>query len=146
MGLFLSPYVLAAVLAWCAAQGLKYLIVAFKSRDQRSIKRLYLSGGMPSAHTSSAIGLLLVIGLKDGVGSGLFGLALLFTAVVMYDAVMVRRSSGEQGTALQGLFSQLKLKPIAQFRTAKGHNGKEVIVGAIVGAAVGIVVYFATLS
>lgn len=142
----ISPYILAAAFSWVVAQGLKYIIASIKGRKLHSLRQLYLSGSMPSAHSASVIALLVVIGLKDGVGSAVFGLALLFAAVVMYDAVMVRRSSGEQGVALRGLFHELKLDPVAPFRTAKGHTPREVVGGAVVGLVVGLVVYFATIG
>lgn len=143
---FISPYILAAIFSWIVAQGLKYLIAVVKGRKLGSLRQLYLSGGMPSAHTASAVALVVVTGFKDGVDSAIFGLALLFAAVLMYDAIMVRRSSGEQGTALRGLFHELKLTPVAPFRTAKGHTPREVLGGLVVGIVVGIVVYFATIS
>lgn len=143
---FISPYILAAIFSWIVAQGLKYLIAVVKGRKLGSLRQLYLSGGMPSAHTASAVALVVVTGFKDGVDSAIFGLALLFAAVLMYDAIMVRRSSGEQGTALRGLFHELKLTPVAPFRTAKGHTPREVLGGLVVGIVVGLVVYFATIS
>jgi acid phosphatase family membrane protein YuiD len=142
---FISPYILAAALSWVIAQGLKYVFATVRGKKLGSMRQLYLSGGMPSAHSASVVALLVVIGLKDGVNSAIFGLALLFAAVVMYDAVMVRRSSGEQGVALRWLFHHLKLTPDAPFRTAKGHLPREVMGGAIVGVVAGLVVYFATL-
>lgn len=142
----LSPYILAAAFSWVVAQGLKYIFATVKGKKLGSLRQLYLSGGMPSAHSASVVALLVVIGFKDGIDSAVFGLALLFAAVVMYDAIMVRRSSGEQGIALRWLFHELKLTPAVAFRTAKGHTPTEVLGGIVVGLAVGLVVYFATLS
>ena len=146
MDLFLSPYILAPIFSWVVAQGLKYTFATIKGKKLCSMRQLYLSGGMPSAHSASVVALLVVIGFKDGFGSAIFGLALLFAAVVMYDAVMVRRSSGEQGAALRGLFHELKLDPVAAFRTAKGHTPIEVVGGMIVGVGVGLAVYFLTAA
>jgi len=143
---FLSPYILAAVIAWIAAQGLKYILASIKGRTFSSLRQLYLSGSMPSAHSATVVALLVVVGLKDGVGSAVFGVAALFAAVVMYDAVMVRRSSGEQGAALRGLFHELKLDPVAPFRTAKGHTPREVVGGIVVGLVVGLIVYLLTAA
>ncbi len=146
MLLSISPYLLAALAAWVVAQGLKYIISSIKSKNLSSSRRqLYLSGGMPSAHSATVIALLVVIGYKDGIGSALFGLAALFAAIVMYDAVMVRRSSGEQGAALVALILAQKNKTILP-RVAKGHSPAEVLVGAAVGLIVGVVVYYATLQ
>jgi len=142
----LSPYILAAILSWIVAQGLKYVFASIKGRSLGSLRQLYLSGSMPSAHSASVVALLVVIGLKDGTDTAIFGLALLFAAVVMYDAIMVRRSSGEQGNALTELMLQLKHKSAQPFRVAKGHTPAEVVGGVIVGLGVGIAVYFLTLG
>jgi acid phosphatase family membrane protein YuiD len=141
----LSPYVLAPLFAWIVAQGLKYVFASIKGKKFGSLRQLYLSGSMPSAHSATVIALVVVIGLKDGIESSIFGLALLFAAVVMYDAVMVRRSSGEQGAALRGLFHTLKVDPVAPFRTARGHTPREVVGGIVVGVVVGLVLYFTTI-
>ena len=141
MTLAISQYLIAAVIAWVVAQGLKYIISSIKSKNLSSNKRqLYLSGGMPSAHSATVVALLVVIGLHDGVGSAVFGVAALFAAVVMYDAVMVRRSSGEQGAAIVAIIREQSSK-VALPRTAKGHSPTEVLVGALIGAIVGLVVY-----
>jgi len=140
----ISPYIIAALAAWVVAQGLKYVLASIKSKDLSSNKRqLYLSGGMPSAHSATAVALLVVIGLADGIDSAIFGLAALFTAVVMYDAMMVRRSSGEQGAAVIALIREQKSK-VTIPRAAKGHSPIEVLAGALIGVAIGCVVYFVT--
>lgn len=141
--MILSPYIIAILVAWCVAQGAKYLIVAIRERSLKSVRHLYLSGNMPSAHSASVISLLTVIALRDGMQSGLFGVAALFAAIVMYDAVMVRRSSGEQGIALRALLKETKsTQPLP--RVAKGHTPVEVVVGACLGVVSGLVVFFAT--
>ncbi len=141
--LALSPYLLAAACAWLVAQGLKYFFVSLRDHSFRNLRQLYLSGNMPSAHSATAIALLVVIGARDGVDTAIFGLAALFSAVVMYDSVMVRRSSGEQGQAILAMLLERK-STIMIPRTAKGHTPLEVIVGAFVGAFVGYVVFLAT--
>jgi len=139
----LSPYLIAIVAAWLVSQGAKYLFVAVKRRSLDHYRQLYLSGNMPSAHSASVVALVTIIGLQDGTSSGLFAVAALFAAIVMYDAVMVRRSSGEQGAAIQKLIKEQK-SSVPLPRAAKGHTPLEVAVGAILGALVGIVVFFAT--
>ena len=141
----LSPYLLAAGLAWLTAQFLKYVFASIKARNIRQFKQFYLSGDMPSAHSATVVALATTIGFFDGANSAIFALALVFAAVVMYDAVMVRRSSGEQGAALIAFFTEVKSK-IAPPRVAKGHTPLEVVAGAIVGVLIAIVVYFATIS
>jgi acid phosphatase family membrane protein YuiD len=139
----LSPYIIAVIVAWLVAQGGKYLIIAVKQRRFDHIRQLYLSGNMPSAHGASVTAVVTVIALRDGINSGLFGLAILFAAIVMYDAIMVRRSSGEQGVAIQQLIKEQKSQ-IPMPRAAKGHTPVEVAVGALLGLIIGVVVFLAT--
>jgi acid phosphatase family membrane protein YuiD len=142
---FFSPYILAAIAGWTISQILKYIILSIKGRKLKSVRQLYLSGSMPSAHTATVVAVLIIIGAKDGVGSGLFGLALLFASVVMYDAVMVRRSSGEQGQALTAFIKEQGSK-VALPRVAKGHTPFEVLGGAVVGTVVGIIVFITMIG
>lgn len=139
----LSPYLLAIAAAWLIAQGAKYLLVAVRQRRFDHFRQLYLSGNMPSAHSASVVALVSVIALRDGTNSGLFAVAALFAAIVMYDAVMVRRSSGEQGVAIQQLIKEQK-SSVAIPRAAKGHTPVEVAVGALLGVIIGAVVFLAT--
>lgn len=133
----LSPYIISIAIAWIVAQGAKYIVAVVKSGTIRNFRHLYLSGNMPSAHSASVVALLTVIGGLDGVDSAVFAVAALFAAIVMYDAVMVRRSSGEQGNVIKLLLKEQKSKIHAP-RVAKGHTPLEVAVGALLGTIVGL--------
>jgi len=136
-----SPYIIAGVAGWVISQLGKYVVASFKSGKPASYRQLYLSGHMPSAHSATVVAVLVVIGLADGVGSGLFGLALVFASVVLYDAMMVRRSSGEQGVALTAVMKETKSEaPLP--RVAMGHTPLEVAVGTLLGFFVGLATYF----
>jgi len=138
-----SAYLIAIAVAWIVAQGAKLLIESVRKQGPINYKNLYSSGDMPSSHTAAVIALLTVIGLKNGIDSAVFGIATLFAAIVMYDAVMVRRSSGEQGAAIQALIKEQKSK-VRVPRSAKGHEPLEVAVGALVGITVGLFSFFVT--
>lgn len=139
-----SPYMIAILAGWIVAQGAKYILVAIKHRNlSSSVRQLYLSGNMPSAHSATTVALAVVVGLREGVESGIFAVALLLAGIVMYDAMMVRRSSGEQGEAIQKLIKEQK-SSVPLPRAAKGHTPMEVAVGAILGVLVGSVVFLAT--
>jgi acid phosphatase family membrane protein YuiD len=140
----LSPYLLTVLIAWIVAQGAKYLLVALKQGRFDHIRQLYLSGNMPSAHSTTVVALATIIGLKEGVDSGLFAVVALLAGIVMYDAVMVRRSSGEQGAAIQQLIKEQK-SSVPLPRAAKGHTPFEVLVGAALGGVIGVVVFLATM-
>ena len=141
----LSPYLTAIILAWAMAQGGKFLVASVRQWGTLDVRQLYQSGNMPSAHTATVIALMTVVGLIDGIESNVFAIATLLATIVMYDAVMVRRSSGEQGAAIHALIRERK-SAIGLPRTAKGHEPLEVAVGAIIGLAVGVFVFFITHS
>lgn len=139
-----SPYIIAGLAGWVVSQLSKYVVASFRNGKLASYRQLYLSGHMPSAHSATVISVLVVIGLRDGIESGLFGLAVVFASVVLYDAMMVRRSSGEQGVALTALIKETKSK-IPLPRVAIGHTPLEVAVGSLLGFLVGVAVYLATV-
>jgi len=140
----LSPYIIAGLLGWLVSQAAKYVIASVQRRGLAPYRQLYLSGHMPSAHSATVVAVLVVIGYLDGVQSGLFGLALVFASVVIYDAMMVRRSSGEQGVALTALLIEQKSK-VRLPRVAMGHTPLEVAVGTFLGVVVGGAVCFLTV-
>ncbi len=142
---YISPYVLTIIASWVVAQGAKYVIVGIKNKNFGALRQLYLSGNMPSAHSATVMSMSTVIGLINGFDSAIFGLSIMVAGVVMYDAVMVRRSVGEQGLALQELIQAAKNNErVVIPRAAKGHTPLEVLVGAILGVVIGYVVFIAT--
>jgi len=138
-----SSYILAIIVAWLASHVVKYLIALYKGKQLDFTHQLFISGGMPSSHAATSVAVWTVILLKDGAQSGLFGLATLLVLVVTYDAVKVRRSSGEQGEAIAQLIQAGK-SDIRIPRAAKGHTPLEVFVGALFGSVIGFVVFLAT--
>ena len=140
----ISPYILVIGVSWVVAQGAKYIIMATRERSLRGFRQLYLSGNMPSAHSTTVASMATVVGLYNGFDSALFGIALTLAGVVMYDAVMVRRSVGEQGAAIQAMIKLAK-NGLPLPRAAKGHKPFEVLVGAALGVIIGVVVYIATI-
>ena len=144
MGLnMISPYLITVFVAWFGAHIVKYIIGLIKKERHGFRSHLFVSGGMPSSHSTTAVALVTIIALRDGIGSGLFGLAVLFALIVMYDAVKVRRSSGEQGIAIQQLIKEQKSK-VKLPRAAKGHTPLEVAIGAFFGVLIGLVVFLST--
>ena len=96
---------------------------------------------MPSSHTAMVMGLTTSIGRFNGVTSPLFAVALIFSFVVMYDAAGVRRAAGRQAALLnrlvEDLFSQRGVKE-EHLRELLGHTPFEVLAGAALGVAVGL--------
>jgi hypothetical protein len=139
----ISPYLIAIFAAWLIAHAIKF-VISLINKEKRSLRtHLFISGGMPSAHTASVIAMTTVIGLRDHIYSGLFGLAVLFSCITIYDAMKVRRSSGEQGEAIHKLIKEQKSK-ITPPRVYMGHSPREVIFGILLGLVIGIVVFLST--
>ncbi len=132
-----SPYIIAAVGGWFIAHCVKFLLRSSNARRLVSWRTFFTSGGMPSSHSATVVATLVIVALLDGTQSGLFGVAALLAGIVMFDAMKVRRSSGEQGVALTTLLKEQKSK-VALPRVAMGHTPLEVVAGALVGGVVGV--------
>ena len=140
----MSPYIIAIVVAWVIANTIKFIVRKIKGVKQDVEIVLFSSGGMPSAHTATSVALLTIVGLKDGVESAIFGVALLFCLIVMYDATEVRRSCGEQGRAIHAIIKEMKIN-IKKPLVAMGHTPLEVLVGAVLGLAIGMIVFLVNI-
>lgn len=138
----LDNYVLwISLICWFAAQLLKVIFYGFKYREL-NMERFVGSGGMPSSHTSTVIGLATAIARLHGFDSPLFAIAVVLACVVMYDASGVRRAAGEQAKVLNRLLfehhgfdeTQKMLKELL------GHTPLEVFGGAVLGIALAMLI------
>ena len=60
---------------------------------------------MPSAHSTFVVSLATAIGIKNGVWSDVFAICLVFSIIVIYDAMNVRYQSGLHARALNKITS-----------------------------------------
>lgn len=141
---YISPYIVAIIIAWFGSHLAKCLILIIKGNKVKFGLNIFDSGGMPSSHTATVTSLALLIGLRDGFNTGLFGVSGLFAIIVAYDALKVRRSSGEQGIAVKELIKEQN-SGVKEPYVSKGHTPLEVLVGAIFGAIIGVVVFLSTI-
>lgn len=130
-----NPYLIIPFAAWFIAQAIKFLIKAFQG--QTDWRLMYVSGGMPSAHSAVVVALATVAFKLGGLNSPLFGITAIFAAIVMYDALGVRRVAGEQAVAINKMRKLLGHKE-PSLRELKGHRPEEVLVGALLGALLAI--------
>jgi acid phosphatase family membrane protein YuiD len=133
----ISIYIMAPLVSWLLAQLLKYLFNVYKRRSFSDVSVLYESGGMPSAHSALVTALSIVIGARVGVDSALFGMTVIFSMIVIYDAINVRRAVGEQGLVLKKL--QNDLHDMQNFYRAKGHTVPQAIAGSAIGLAIALI-------
>ena len=121
--------------AWAVAQVLKVLVFLVTER-RLNLGLLVSAGGMPSSHATLVAGLATAVGIQHGVSSSLFAVALVFAAIVMYDAAGVRRAVGIQARLLNQIMEELFAgHPISQTRLLElvGHTPFQVLVGAALG-------------
>ena len=133
-------YLLPPLVAWAIAQVLKVVLSSIKLR-WLNLRVLADPGGMPSSHAAIVMGLTAAVGRIDGVASGTFAIALIFSFVVMYDAQGVRRAAGRQAAVLNRLIEDMvAMRGIQEDRLREllGHTPFEVLVGGALGVTVGL--------
>ena len=96
-----------AFISWMSAQVIKTLLTFIQYKELR-LERMFGAGGMPSAHSALVCSVTMGIAKVEGVDSPLFALTLCFAAVVMYDAMGVRRAAGEQAKVLNKMIFSFK--------------------------------------
>ena len=133
-----KPLLIAAT-AWFVAGVLKVL-VELRVNKKLSLMRIMGAGGMPSSHTSTVIALAISLGYYEGIKSPIFALAVIFTIVVIHDAVGVRLETGKQSKVLNTMINESKtfkeLDVETQLKEYVGHTPSQALMGAIVGALV----------
>lgn len=134
-------YLLAPIIAWALAQAAKVTLTSVRQR-RLNLRVLAETGGMPSSHSAIVAGLTTAVGKYSGIASADFAIALIFTFVVMYDAAGLRRAAGRQAEVLNRLVEDLvHMRGVqeARLRELLGHTPMEVLVGAVIGLAVGLI-------
>lgn len=145
MSFFTNPIFLSGVFSWLGAQFLKTLIQLIYGRI-KSLKdlienMLWKTGGMPSSHSAVVTAITTCIGIKEGVQSSVFMLAIMITFITMRDAVGVRRSSGLQSQKINELGRELEknecLQEYKPIKEVNGHTPMQVIMGSLLGVLIG---------
>jgi uncharacterized protein len=133
---------IAAFLSWAVAQVSKTLYELVRSR-QLNFSRLVSSGGMPSSHSALVTGLATATGRVAGLGSAAFAISVVLASIVMYDAAGVRRAVSIQARILNQMMDEAwKGYPMGEKRLREliGHTPIQVLVGALIGIAVGLLI------
>ena len=134
-------FLLAPLVAWVIAQAAKVILTSMHQR-RLNLRVLAETGGMPSSHAAIVMGMTTAVGKYAGVSSAAFAIALIFSFVVMYDAAGLRRAAGRQAAVLNRLVEDLvhmRGMQEQRLRELLGHTPVEVVVGAIIGVAVGLI-------
>ena len=138
-----NPIIDCALLAWFLAQLIKVLLELILLRRFEP-KRFVSSGGMPSSHSAMVVAATAAIGKLYGTGGAAFALAVVLSAVVMYDACNVRRSAGDTARLVNQILKHVERLTAEDFaedlKEVMGHTPLQVLMGAILGLGVGLLV------
>ena len=139
----------AAILSNLLAQVLKPYFL-YRKTKRFDIHQTIASGGFPSSHSSTVTALSTAIALQQGIESTYFAISLIFSIIVIYDAVNVRYYAGKNIQLTKQLVSDLEKinqttfdNPIyhEKIKTVLGHKLIEVIGGIGLGLIVALLIY-----
>lgn len=154
---YINVVFLVSLISWAAAQLIKAIIYAVKYKTFNP-ERLFGSGGMPSSHSATVCSMVITVYRMSGINSAVFGLAIVFAIVTMYDAMGVRRAAGlhaKQINRLRHIVDEIDEEMLdnidekvdesddpdetKELKEFLGHTPLEVIFGALLGIVIGIV-------
>lgn len=138
MRFFAQYIILVPIAAWITAVILKG-IYGLHTKNF-SLSQTLGSGGMPSVHSALVTSITTALGIKYGVFSDIFTVALVFSMIIIYDAINVRFEAGLHARAL----NQLKLCNEEEsvnhnFNESIGHLPEEAFAGSVIGIVVAMV-------
>lgn len=148
-GLWSNSPLMAALCAVLFTQALKVPVYYAQTRVWE-FHKVIDAGGMPSSHAAGVVALATALWWVVGPQSPVFATAVVFAAVVLYDAGGIRRHAGEHAVLLNRIameFSQRLQSEQAATTKAEGerlkeilgHEPAEILIGAIVGFGIGYI-------
>lgn len=135
---------IASLLSGFSAQVVKLVLETMKTGKPRP-SALLNTGGMPSSHTALVTTLTIGVGKKVGIDSSLFSVTLIFSMYFVFEATGLRQEVGKQARLLNELVDDLLQSHHLNTKRLKefiGHTWKEVFVGFLVGALVGVLAFY----
>lgn len=136
-------YLIVPFVSLVITQVLKFIVESIRHKSLKWGRLFNGCGGMPSTHTSFVFSLTMLVGFKNGFDSIYFAICLVFSTVIMFDALGLRMESGNQAVAinkiLDEIFSKDTKKGVKHLTEELGHKPLEVIVGMIVGTLIAYV-------
>jgi acid phosphatase family membrane protein YuiD len=135
-GFFESSILQAVVVSFLIAQFIKVFSYSIRLK-KFYLKGLVESGGFPSGHSAVVACLTMMILLEQGFSS-LFFAALIFSFIIMYDAMGVRKETEKQAKVLMTIVKKNRMKNVPELRQFLGHTFLEVLVGASIGVLVAL--------
>lgn len=132
---------IAALMSIILAQLIKVPIYLITKRTW-NLKLGFSTGGMPSSHSAAVCSLSAAIGINEGLSSASFAIAVILSAITMFDAAGIRRHAGIHASLINRLMSATSRTkgetPPEALKELLGHRPIEVIAGALFGILISI--------
>jgi len=142
MTIFSNQIIIAALIGWFGAQGCKVIHSRIKYK-KFDFERIMGAGGMPSSHTASITAATFSVGHYHRFDHPLFGLGLVVSMIIMYDAAGVRMAAGKQAKVIKMIIKELgehRVTYEGELKELLGHTYLEVFVGFVLGVTIGLLV------
>jgi len=135
---------ITAIVTLFVVQTLKLTTDGIKGNfNMKSIMSVY--GGMPSSHTAVVASLTTVVGYHEGMNSAAFGIAIIFSAIIIIDAMNFRGYVDNNNKILKKIVEnhpEINTNGASPIATKLAHTPLQVLVGAIIGFAIGTAAHF----
>ena len=135
--------ILIPLIAGVGTQLIKFIIQAV--HGEFSWSRLQEYGGMPSAHTAFVVSLSTVVGFHEGFDSAVFAATVIFSLLIIRDAIGLRQFLGQHGRILNMLIKDLPDEMEAKYPSRlverMGHTPLQAVVGGLIGLVVATFLY-----
>jgi uncharacterized protein len=141
--IFSNAVLIFALAAWSLAQIIKVPLEYARTKEW-NWSLLLRVGGMPSSHSALVAATAHSIGLVSGFGTPLYGLAVVFAIVVIYDATGIRRQAGKHAAIINAMVRDLASgHPLQEevLREVLGHTPLEALAGMILGVVVSTILW-----
>ena len=135
---FSLDIILVPILTMIVVQAIKLATDGIKGNfNLTSILTTY--GGMPSGHSAFVTSLCAMVAYREGIESVAFSVSVIFSLLVITDAMQFRKHVDQQGkaiTALTKLLPQSDQSSIPTFASGLEHTFPQVVVGVLIGIAI----------
>ncbi len=143
---------ICSLLAMLLAQ-LAKIPLSFLMSRKWDLKVFFSTGGMPSSHSAMVWGLTTAVAFTEGMESSLFAVACVFSVIISYDAMGVRRQAGFHAEAINKIIEDIKYvftdkeaEYDKRFKVLLGHKPQEVFAGTLLGIITSLVVFLYVLN
>lgn len=135
--------VLISIISGLLTQLIKFIIQAMRGEFRWSSLQEY--GGMPSAHTAFVASLSTVVGIHEGIESAAFAISVIFSLLIIRDAIGLRQFLGRHAMIINMLVKDLPDDIEAKYPSflveRVGHTPLQAIVGGLIGLILALTLY-----